>query len=79
MEIHQVLLHWNHELSELPVVDSEGVFIGVVSRSVSEHIAQDKKKQDHSVLDTGRALGELYLIGLSGLLGGSGHTNHSTS
>ena len=78
MEIHQILLQWNHELPQLPVIDSEGVFIGVVSRSASEHTAQDKKKQDHSVLDAGRALGELYLIGLSGLLGGSGHTNHST-
>lgn len=56
----------------LPVVDAKGVFLGVI-RYETLHRLQDEFEQasrDASALDTVLALGELYWIGLTGMLRG---------
>lgn len=58
---------------ELPVVDRNGVFLGVLSHRVLRRLqieAEESDSSDHLV-DTGRALGELYWLGISALAKGA--------
>jgi magnesium transporter len=57
------------EYSALPVLDRLGVFIGALSHKVIEKLDMDKaKKVPKQAMLAGNALGELYRIGLTGLL-----------
>ena len=70
VEIQKTLDHpgWL-ELNALPVIDRSGVFIGELSQSVIRKMDINKKRKvpQHAIA-AGNALGELYKLGLSGLL-----------
>ena len=57
------------ELNALPVLDRSGVFIGELNQSVIRKMDINKKRKvpQHAIA-AGNALGELYKLGLSGLL-----------
>ncbi len=72
MSIGDLLDHWDHTLVYLPVVDVDGVFIGSVSRATLSEVHQSRtsgKRKDHAAVKAGNALGDLYMIGLTSLLG----------
>lgn len=72
MSIGDLLDHWDHTLVYLPVVDINGVFIGSVSRAVLSEIHERRtvgKSKDYASIKAGNALGDLYMIGLTSLLG----------
>jgi Mg/Co/Ni transporter MgtE len=57
------------EYSQIPVVDDRGVLLGSLSyKTLIDSITIDGKKSTNGIIETGSALGELYRIGLSGLL-----------
>jgi len=71
MSVKDVLQNWNDSFAYLPVVKGEGQFIGVASRSTLSKLDLTKVDTDKLVVKAGSALGDLYLIGLTGLLGSS--------
>jgi magnesium transporter len=57
------------EYSALPVLDRSGIFLGVLNYKAIKKLELDKtKKIPKKVILAGSALGELYRIGLTGLL-----------
>jgi len=71
MLVKDVLEHWNDSFAYLPVVKGEGQFIGVISRSTLSKLDLTQVDTDKLVVKAGSALGDLYLIGLTSLLGSS--------
>ena len=62
------------EYSALPVLDRSGIFIGALSHGVIRKLEIDKDiKRPRQAVLAGNALGELYWIGLSGLLYSAEH------
>ncbi len=59
---------WDKSFSELPVVDMDGVFLGILSKEVLKKFNPDSKSIDQNLYKTGAALGELYKIGLASFL-----------
>lgn len=57
------------DYNALPVLDRSGVFLGVLNHKAIRKLELDKtKKTPQKVIMVGSALGELYRIGLTGLL-----------
>jgi len=80
MSINDLLDRWDDALVNMPVVDVEGVFIGSVSKVVLSELSQgfrNRKQVDDAAIKAGNALGELYLIGLSGLLGSHSESDNT--
>ena len=71
MTIKDVLENWNDSFVDLPVVKTDGEFLGVVSRASLAGMESHHRRVDNSVVKAGNALGDLYLIGLTALLGSS--------
>jgi Mg/Co/Ni transporter MgtE len=71
MSVKDVLNNWDDSFLYLPVVKGEGQFVGVVSRSTLTKLELTKANTDKLALKAGGALGDLYLIGLTSLLGSS--------
>lgn len=69
MSVKDVLDNWDHRFIDLPVVKVNGEFIGTVSLTSLTDLNLNKKSFDNSALKAGSALGELYVIGLTSLLG----------
>jgi hypothetical protein len=61
------------EFHTLPVTDEEGIFLGAIDYQTIRRLEQDIKKPAHrnSLNETTAAMGELFWIGLSGLLKGA--------
>ncbi len=69
MSARDLLEHWDHSLIDLPVIDANERFVGTVSRVLLSEFDERKVRSDQSALRAGNALGDLYLIGLTSLLG----------
>lgn len=72
MSAVDLLDHWDHNMVCLPVIDVEGIFIGSVSRAVLTEISDrtaSSKGTSNAAIRAGNALGDLYMIGLTSLLG----------
>ncbi len=69
MNAHDLLEHWDYAFIDLPVVKVNGEFIGTVSRVSLAEVQSGKVTIDNSVIKAGNALGELFTIGLTSLLG----------
>ena len=69
MLIKDALDRWDDSLAELPVVKGNGHFIGVASRATLSKQATITTRTSKLEVKTGNALGDLYLIGLTSLLG----------
>ncbi len=75
MSVEDLLPQWESEFSQLPVVDSEGIFLGAISRqAIKEYVGNDDV-QRRPVFKAGSALSELYRIGFISLLGTSPDSN----
>ena len=63
--------HWR-AFHTLPVTEEEGVFLGVVRYETISRLReeQDPKGGDGDIIDTALALGELYWVGLAGVMDG---------
>ncbi len=71
MQVNDLLAQWDDSFMELPVVNVHGTFLGIVARSSLSAVKERKKGIDNSAVNAGNALGELYFIGLTSLLGNS--------
>lgn len=71
MSVKDVLENWNEAFFELPVTSSSGKFLGTLSRQSLKVYFADSEKSDNAASKAGNALSELYMIGLTSLLGGS--------
>ncbi|MEQ9302268.1 MAG: hypothetical protein RJQ14_00015 [Marinoscillum sp.] len=69
MSVKDVLESWDHAFIDLPVVKVGGEFIGTVSRVTLSEVESGKSSLDNSAIKAGNALGELFTIGLTSLLG----------
>jgi magnesium transporter len=58
---------------DLPVVDRNDVFLGVLTHRVLRQLAAEREPSGHSahLIDAGKALGELYWLGISALAKGA--------
>lgn len=61
---------WGQGYTELPVVNSKGIYMGTISKKVIDIIENKQDNQKTPLFHAGTALGELYQIGLSGILRG---------
>lgn len=59
---------WDEQYLALPVVDANDHFLGVITKSILSNIQRKDKSFDRQASAAGKALGELYRIGLSSLL-----------
>jgi len=69
MSVADLVEHWDNAFIDLPVVNVEGLFIGTVSRVSLSEFKEGNTSIDNSAIKAGNALGDLYLIGLTSLLG----------
>lgn len=69
MNARDLLESWDHAFIDLPVVKVDGAFIGTVSRVSLAEVKSGKVTIDNSAIKAGNALGELFTIGLTSLLG----------
>ena len=69
MSAKDLLDDWDHAFIDLPVVKMNGEFIGIVSKTSLTTHKSGKSAIDYSLVKAGNALGELYIIGLTSLLG----------
>lgn len=69
MNAKDLLENWDHAFIDLPVVKVDGEFIGTVSRISLAEVKSGKVRMDNSAIKAGNALGELFTIGLTSLLG----------
>jgi Mg/Co/Ni transporter MgtE len=69
MTAKDLLDDWDHAFIDLPVVKVDGEFIGTVSRVSLSEVKSGKATIDNSAIKAGNALGELFSIGLTSLLG----------
>jgi magnesium transporter len=58
---------WDNSFYYLPVVDSTGVFLGVIGRDVLKNIDQKAETLDRHAQEASMALGDLFQIGLTSL------------
>lgn len=68
--IKEVIRHpaW-YEYRYIPVVDKSEKLLGTLPYQTTRELSDDKERSSsESIFETGRALGELYLIGITGLL-----------
>ncbi len=77
MSVKDVLDNWNNSFVYLPVIKGDGQFIGVVSRNTLSKLDLTKVGTDRLTVKAGSALGDLYLIGLTSLLGNSDQNTNS--
>lgn len=72
--IKKVLEHagW-HEFQEFPVIDSSNRLLGKLTRKNLAKYQTPIKNSSYEIEETGNALGELFRIGLNGLLQGGGN------
>ncbi|WP_373493330.1 magnesium transporter MgtE N-terminal domain-containing protein [Aquiflexum sp.] len=71
MNTSDLLESWAPALIDMPVIKLNGTFLGTVSRASLSKLEKTTKKVDHPAIKAGNALGDLYLIGLTSLLGRS--------
>ncbi len=71
MNVKDVLENWNEAFFELPVTNLKGEFIGIVTRRALRTQAGQVNESIHSTIKAGNALADLYLIGLTSLMGNS--------
>lgn len=72
--IKSVALHpvWK-EYQEVPILDSSGKLLGKITyRSILTSTISHSKTSNSEIAETGSAIGELFRIGITGLLQGSG-------
>ncbi len=69
MMVRDAIDHWDNRFVELPVVRGDGMFIGVVNRVTLQQTERPADSRGKLEIKTGNALGDLYLIGLTSLLG----------
>ncbi|MEO9871541.1 CBS domain-containing protein [Ekhidna sp.] len=69
MNAKDLLENWDHAFIDLPVVKVNREFIGTVSRVSLAEFKSSKATIDNSAIKAGNALGELFTIGLTSLLG----------
>lgn len=69
MSAKDLLGSWDNTFIDLPVVKVNGEFMGTVSRVTLSELDDSKPVHDRSAIKAGNALGELYAIGLTSLLG----------
>ena len=62
---------WDHSFPSLPVVDIDGVFLGIISKKTLSDLIPEKKESIQSTRQTGAALGDLYRLGISSFLHGA--------
>ncbi|MEM6841266.1 MAG: CBS domain-containing protein [Bacteroidota bacterium] len=77
MLVKDVLESWDDSFAYLPVVNAENRLIGIVSRGTLSKLAVPSVGTDRLAVKAGSALGDLYLIGLAGLLGSSDQTTNT--
>ena len=60
------------EMHALPVIDDQSVFLGVIGYRTLRNLERGEafKKNDRAIQDVGKALGELYWLGISGMIQG---------
>ncbi len=76
MSVKDVLDSWDDAFFELPVTNVKNEFLGIVTRQLLKAQYVHDNESGRSTMKAGSALAELYLIGLSSLLGNSGpHKN----
>lgn len=73
MLVKDVLEHWDDSMVYLPVVNADNQVIGIVSRGTLSNLVLTSVSTDRLEVKAGSALGDLYLVGLTGLLGGTDH------
>ena len=73
MSVKDVLEHWDDAMVYLPVVNAENQVLGIVSRGTLSKLTLTSVSTDRLEVKAGSALGDLYLVGLTGLLGGTDH------
>lgn len=61
-----------YEYSEMPVLDASGKFLGKLSHRNIRKFKNEARNSSFEIEETGNALGELFRIGLNGLLQGGG-------
>lgn len=69
MFIKDALENWDDSFTELPVVKVNGLFLGTVTRVELSKLGETRGTTGKLEIKTGNALGDLYLIGLTSLLG----------
>lgn len=74
MDISQFIEMYNNKdsFSDLAVVDTDGVFLGIISRDAFDKLTLKKNMPNKDVIQTGAALGELFKIGLASFLYSTG-------
>ncbi len=74
INISSLIERWDYDESflQLPVVDANEAFLGVVTKEKLSSISSGKNTHDHPAIKAGSALGDLYQIGLSGLFRSAG-------
>ncbi|MGB3852095.1 MAG: CBS domain-containing protein [Tunicatimonas sp.] len=77
MTVKDALEHWDDSFVYLPVVKGEGQFLGAVSRNGLSALKLANVGTDKSAVKAGSALGDLYLVGLTSLLGSSDQNKNS--
>jgi len=67
-DLSRVLLEtdWGNYAS-LPVTNTRGVYLGIISREVVWNLTKTGKKADPALSQTGYALGELFNLGINGV------------
>ncbi len=71
MSIEELLSQWDSKFTQLPVVDTENVFLGVVTKQAILEYVGIGEIHRKPVFRAGSALSELYRIGFISLLGTS--------
>ncbi len=69
MQITDLLEAWNDAFIDLPVTKINGEFLGTVSREAVRKNTNLSAEPRNPAIKAGNALGDLYLIGLSSLIG----------
>ena len=71
LNYQRILVHTGWQNAHvLPVVDENNILLGIIRYNALRQIDNEKKtnKESEQIINTGKALGELYQIGLSGLM-----------
>lgn len=69
MSVKDILENWNEAFFELPVVSAKGQFLGTITRQELKGQINRGKEPDQSAVKAGNALADLFLIGLTSLIG----------
>lgn len=69
--VDDLLENWNDVESDIPVLMPNGEFLGTVSYAEMTKQHSNYSETNNSAISAGNALGDLYIIGLTSLLGNS--------